>query len=135
MRQFIALALVLFGCIMPGAAQNSASVAGVITDPSGAVVPNVVVTLFARDNSLRFTTRTNRRGEYQFASVAPGEYLMEVEARHFAPAAAESVRVQRGRTSVLDIRIKLARVRTKVVVTSSSTARTVEESLQGARTR
>ena len=128
MRQFIAFfALVILGCIAQGAAQDSASVAGVITDPSGAVVPNVVVTLFARDNSLRFKARTNQRGEYQFASVAPGEYLMEVEARHFAPAAAESVRVQRGKTSVLDIRIKLARVRTKVVVTSSSTARTVEE--------
>ena len=128
MRQFIALfALVFFGCIMQGAAQDSGGVGGLITDPSGAAVPNAVVTLFARDNSLRFTTRTNQRGEYQFASVAPGEYLMEVEARHFAPAAAESVRVQRGRTLVLDIRIKLARVRTKVVVTSSSTARTVEE--------
>ena len=128
MRQFIALfALVFFGCIMQGAAQDSGGVGGLITDPSGAAVPNAVVTLFARDNSLRFTTRTNQRGEYQFASVAPGEYLMEVEACHFAPAAAESVRVQRGRTLVLDIRIKLARVRTKVVVTSSSTARTVEE--------
>ena len=128
MRQFIALfALVFFGCIMPGAAQDSGGVGGLITDPSGAAIPNAVVTLFARDNSLRFTTRTNRRGEYQFASVAPGEYLMEVEARHFAPAAAESVRVRRGAASTLDIQVKLARVRTKVVVTSSSTARTVEE--------
>ncbi len=128
MRQFIALfALVFFGCIMPGAAQDSGGIGGLITDPSGAAIPNAVVTLFARDNSLRFTTRTNRRGEYQFASVAPGEYLMEVEARHFAPAAAESVRVRRGAASTLDIQVKLARVRTKVVVTSSSTARTVEE--------
>ena len=128
MRQFIALfALVFFGCIMQGAAQDSGGVGGLITDPSGAAVPNAVVTLFARDNSLRFTTRTNQRGEYQFASVAPGEYLMEVEARHFAAAAAESVRVRRGAASTLDIQVKLARVRTKVVVTSSSTARTVEE--------
>ena len=127
MRQFIALALVLFGCILQGAAQDWGGVGGLITDPSGAAVPNAVVTLFARDNSLRFTTRTNRRGEYRFASVAPGEYLMEVEARHFAPAAAESVRVRRGAASTLDIQVKLARVRTKVVVTSSGTARTAEE--------
>ena len=55
MRQFIVLfALVLLGWLMQGVAQDSAGVAGLITDPSGAAVPNAVVTLFARDNSLRF---------------------------------------------------------------------------------
>ena len=128
MKQLITFfALVILGCTVQGVAQDSGGVAGSITDPSGAVVPNAAVTLFARDNSLRFTARTNQRGEYRLASVAPGEYLIEVEARHFAPTAAESVRVQRGTTAVLDIRIELARVRSKVVVTSSSTAQTVEE--------
>ena len=128
MIRIIALfALVLFSCVMPGEAQDSGSVAGVVTDPSGAAVGRAVVTLFARDNSLRLTTHTNRQGGYRFVSVAPAEYLIEVDARHFAPAAAKAVRVEAGKTSVLDVGIELARVRTKVVVTSSGTARTAEE--------
>ena len=126
-RAIVPILAGIFCSVMQGMAQDSAGVAGSITDPSGAAVPNAVVTLFARDNSLRFSARANRRGEYRFASIAPGEYLIEVEARDFAPTAAETILVQRGTASVLDIRIELARVRTKVVITSSSTARTVEE--------
>lgn len=49
----------------------STQLTGVVTDPSGAVVPGAEVTLKLPDGSTR-TTRTNAEGRYRFTNVAVG---------------------------------------------------------------
>lgn len=124
MRKSTAIfALTLLGWLMQVKAQDSATIEGSVMDQAGTAVPNAIVTLFARDNNLRFTSYTDQQGKYRFYSAAPGEYFIEVEARHFARTVTKSVRVKRGTTSILNIHIELAKLRTKIVVTPSGTAR------------
>src|SRR5580692_4764665 len=55
-----------------------ATVSGTITDPSGAVVPDVVVTIFSQDTGLKRSTPTDTAGEYRFAGLPTGTYSLRI---------------------------------------------------------
>ncbi len=61
--------------------QNAASLRGVVTDPSGAVVPGALVQLRGPGGEKRATT--DGAGSYDFASLNPGKYLVRVIAKGF----------------------------------------------------
>jgi vitamin B12 transporter len=111
-----------------GVAQAGATLAGRVTDPSGAVVAGAVVTLYARERrDLRLSTETDDAGAYRFERLAPGAYLVEVAAEGFAPSAAREVAVGRGGAAALDISLEVAGLSAEVVVTASDAPQTVDE--------
>ncbi len=59
--------------------------------------------------------------------MAPGEYLIKAEAAGFAPAAAQSLRVERDAATTLEISLPLAGVNEEVVITAQGTAQPVDE--------
>src|SRR5215207_6099983 len=94
----IACALLLAACL-PALAQGwqGATLSGRVTDPQGAGLPGAHVTLHERARTqLRLSASTDAAGAYRFERLAPGEYIVEVGARAFAPAAAQAVTVARG---------------------------------------
>jgi vitamin B12 transporter len=109
----------------PAAAE--ASITGRVLDPQGAGVAGALVTLYARAPQLRLTARADAAGAYSFARLAAGEYLLEADARGFAPAAAQRVRVRAGEAATADVRLEVAGLHTEVVVTASDTAQAVDE--------
>src|SRR5262249_2642135 len=60
------------------------SISGTVTDPMGAVVPNVTITLTASDTGQTRTTTTNSTGEYLFSSLSPGTYKVRIMASGFS---------------------------------------------------
>ncbi len=52
-------------------AQNSSSMNGVVTDSTGAVVPQTIVTLANTNTGISFTATTNSTGSYRFPNVPP----------------------------------------------------------------
>jgi beta-lactamase regulating signal transducer with metallopeptidase domain len=67
------------------AAQVFATFSGALTDPQGAVLPGVHVTLFNVDRQTKYDTQSNRRGEFEFVGLAPGEYALDVQVPGFKP--------------------------------------------------
>jgi TonB family protein len=57
---------------------------GVVTDPSGAVVPNCRVTAKNLDGTNQETAVTNSVGEYRLTGIPPGHYALEFAVRGFA---------------------------------------------------
>src|SRR5215831_19178803 len=55
---------------------TTADVAGVITDASGAVVPNATVTIRNEDTNDTRTAMTNESGQYRFSLLPPGNYVI-----------------------------------------------------------
>src|SRR5580704_1373140 len=53
-------------------AQDVSSMTGVVTDSSGAVVPDTVVTLTNKATGVKYTQTTNSTGSYRFENVPPG---------------------------------------------------------------
>ena len=124
---FVSILLILGGVAVVQAQTNGAAISGYIKDPQGANVPGATVRLYGRERSFSLVTATDSGGAYSFKNLAPGEYLVEAEASGFALAPAQSVDVERGKTTTHDVTLELSGVRSAVVITASDTPQTVDE--------
>ncbi len=59
------------------------AVKGVVSDPSGAVIPGAEVTLRETQTGFTAQRKTNDHGEYDFEQIAPGFYIIDTEAPGF----------------------------------------------------
>jgi len=66
----------------PALYAQSASLKGIVTDPSGAFVPGATVTIAGPD-AQQHRAQTDSRGAYLFQAVSPGAYSVRVEAKGF----------------------------------------------------
>jgi hypothetical protein len=81
----------------------TATVVGTITDPSGAVVPAVAVTLTNEDTHVASSTKTNGSGNYQFAFVQPGTYSVSATAQGFKSETRTNIPVTVNTTTRMDL--------------------------------
>lgn len=98
---FLSLAVLVLLCL-PSLllAQNQASVTGVVTDPSGAVIPNAGVTLSNPSTGVDYNAVTNSAGSYRIANVAPGPgYKLVISSTGFSPYQVENVYLNVGITA------------------------------------
>ena len=80
-----------FGCIIAALAFNSdslaqtvtASITGMVTDPSGAVIPGASVTAHNLDTGVDTATTTNGVGLYRIEFLAIGNYQLTAQANGF----------------------------------------------------
>src|SRR5580700_78945 len=70
-----------------------ATVSGTITDPSGAVVPNVSVTIVSQGTGLKRSALTDTAGEYRFAGLPTGNYSLLVAKTGFQSQLREGVQL------------------------------------------
>ena len=63
-----------------------ATIVGTVTDPSGASVPNVAVTLTNTDTGLSHVIPTNDAGQYVAVDLQIGHYRVKAEAKGFKVA-------------------------------------------------
>src|SRR5215471_10151210 len=68
-----------------------ATLTGIVTDPSGSVVPDAKVTLKESASGSSRETVTNGEGYYTFASVPVGSYVLSVDAKGFKTYKADQV--------------------------------------------
>jgi len=64
----------------PAWAQFTSNMQGVVQDSSGAVVPKASVTLINTATQVTRTTTSDQDGNFRFVSLAPGSYVVKVEA-------------------------------------------------------
>ena len=120
---------------------GTGALTGTITDPSGAVVPNAMVTATNLDTGQARTATTGADGTYKINLLTPGNYKVRFEAGGFKPVEIPSAAVNVTETEVLDRALEVgAQAQTvtvegevEVIQTASSalgtvaTARTVTE--------
>ena len=78
------LSLSIFG----GQASNSASVTGIVEDPSGGVIAEASVAITSLDRNESFSTTTDQAGRFRFAYLPVGAYQLRIERVGFATSAA-----------------------------------------------
>ena len=82
--QAFCISVCLSICAVGGWAQSTATLSGIITDPSGAVVPKAHVTVHSLSTGADRTIDTDSAGLYAVPSLQPGNYSVSVEAAGFA---------------------------------------------------
>jgi hypothetical protein len=99
--------------------QSSGDIAGVVSDPSNAVVPDAKVNL--KDNSKGNTqdTKTNKDGGYRFYLLAPGSYTVTVTASGFQTVN-RVVDVNIGQISNINFQLPLGSASQTVTVTEAA---------------
>src|SRR5436853_4519740 len=71
-------------CIQSVKAQTTfGSITGVVTDPSGAAVPNAQITVVNQDTGFSRRQSTANTGVYAVSNLAPGTYRVRIEAKGF----------------------------------------------------
>src|SRR5438067_1778231 len=70
---------------------EGATMNGVISDPKGAVVPDVEVVATRIETGTALRRTTNRAGIYVFASLQPGHYHLEVHKPGFKAVAIKEI--------------------------------------------
>jgi vitamin B12 transporter len=109
----------------PTFGQTAVALTGRVTDAQGALITKATVTLFARANNARLNTQTDEGGQFRFARLASGEYLLTVEAPGFARTA-RSLSIGTS-PAQLDVTLAEAGVNESVVITAANTPQTVDE--------
>jgi hypothetical protein len=108
----------LLGFLCQSAAAQTATtgdLTGTVTDPTGAVMPNVKVQLRDLAKGGTRETNTNDGGVYRFSLLAAGSYEVDISATGFQPAA-RTTTVSIGQITNLDIKLALGATTEKVVV-------------------
>ena len=105
-RLIVTVALVVL-CALGAIAQTSnGTIAGVVTDSTGAAIVNAKVTATSAATGDVRTTTTNSVGAYRFESVLPGTYLIEATADKFSVTKLSSVQVVASIITSVNIQLK-----------------------------
>jgi hypothetical protein len=105
-RALAVLPLVFVLSALSASAQILGELKGRITDPTGAAVPGVAVTLMQESTHLALHAKATNAGEYDFSQLNSGVYRVRVDAAGFSSLDRSGITVTTGQTVRLDLAIK-----------------------------
>jgi len=118
MRRF----LVCF-CFVPVLAWGqsyTASVRGIVTDPTQAGVPSARVTVVDVDRSVEYPTLTDSSGRYIFPTLPAARYTLTVQATGFRKGTRPAFRLEVQQQATIDMELTVGEVTTAVEVTAAA---------------
>src|SRR5262245_64002450 len=116
--RFLLSAFLVAG-LLSGAATAQAlygSIVGNVTDPQGAVLTAVSVTITNTGTGLKLNTVTDDTGAYIFRNLLPGTYSISLSAKGFKDIQQEDVIVTAGNPKRVDIKLQLGAAQQPVTV-------------------
>jgi hypothetical protein len=103
---------------------GTSALAGVVTDPSGAAIPNVTVTITSNDTGQTRTASTGVDGAYRFNLLPPGNYHVQFAIGGFKTAEVGSVALNVTETPQLNKTLEVGQQSEQVTV--EATAETLQ---------
>ena len=110
----LALPLLVYGQI------STATLTGIITDPTQAKVPAVHITLVNTATGVTNETSSNTQGEFTFTLMPPGDYRLSAEAAGFRRYNRTGLVMESGRTFRVDIAMELGQISEAIDVTGTA---------------
>ncbi len=112
-------------------AQGTSEIAGLVTDPTGAVVSGTTVTLVNSATGEKRTTVTTATGNYRFPALpVVGTYAVSVSPKGFKSTKIQGIVVSVGVTASADLKLELGATSEQVTVEASAeTVQTTESSV------
>jgi len=115
------VALVLLTGARPSFSQVfTATVTGVVTDPSGGVVPNATVTITNTGNNQTRTTTSSTNGSYTVSQLLPGLYELSAEVAGFKKFVQRGITLNANDSAQLNVRLDVGATSDTVEVTAAA---------------
>ncbi len=107
-RRYLYAAVAVIGSASVALGQSTATLSGVVTDPSGAAVPHASVVVHSLATGLDRDIVTDGAGLYVVPSLQPGDYKVEATAPGFSADVFQKVRLEVDQSSTLNLQLPAA---------------------------
>jgi hypothetical protein len=115
------LLVLLISTALPRAnGQQQATLSGIISDPSGAVIPDAAVRVTNTATQVTTTAVTNGTGYYLVLNLTPGSYTVVAQKEGFKTASQSGVTLQVAQSATLDLRLELGQTSQEVSVSGAA---------------
>src|SRR5262245_46949179 len=113
------LSLIAFVALVAAASPAGAQVAageitGIIHDSDGGAVPGATITVTNLATNQQRVVNSTADGAYTAASLAPGDYRIDIELAGFKPVRREGVRLATGEKARIDFDLSVGDIREQV---------------------
>ena len=122
--------IAVLGVFLGFAQVNRGTLTGVITDPTGAVVPGVKVTATHVETGTSSVAMASESGSYTIPALQIGVYRIEFEASGFKKAIRNQVQLDAGATLRQDLTLELGSVGESVSVSAEASPLETETTRQ-----
>jgi len=113
------------------AQSDLSSISGTVTDPSGAVVGDAIITLTSQSTGAIHKALTNRTGFYVIPGLAPGKYMIAVEAPGFEKLLSTNNNLDPSLPTSANLRLALGKTTQEVEVQAEETTLQADSSTLG----
>ncbi|MBI3282418.1 MAG: TonB-dependent receptor [Acidobacteria bacterium] len=110
---------------------QTATITGRVTDPTGAVVPDVGITVRSAETGTETQARTNEEGYYSVPSLAPGIYTLSASKQGFKPVRQSNLRLIVQQVARLDLMLEVGALEQTVEVSARAVLLESETSTLG----
>jgi predicted porin len=102
---FLLLLWLVMG-VFPAWAQTGASLSGVVTNQTGAALPDVAVTIKNLDSGATRTIATDGAGHFQASGLPPGRFAIRAAKQGFADETRTGISLAAGQDATVDIKMQ-----------------------------
>ena len=111
--------------------QTTATIVGTVTDPSGAVAPNVSITVTSEGTGLTRTTLTSQSGNYAVPLLPVGVYSVTAEAPGFKKKTSTGIVLEVNQEPRVDIVLEVGAATDTVTVSAEASVLQTENAVVG----
>ncbi|MBZ5500445.1 MAG: TonB-dependent receptor [Acidobacteriia bacterium] len=112
------LCFLFFGAAL--LAQSLTSLNGIVTDPSGSVVPKAAIVLVNLNTQATRQTTSDEAGRYSFAQVSPGNYRIRAKAQGFSDLVINDVALLVNTPTTVNLALKIGTLTQTIEVTAEA---------------
>jgi len=109
----------------------SGSLTGLVTDPSGGVVPGATVKLIDADKGFSYEAETDSAGRYVLRSLPPGNYRLSVSVAGFRTHAQEGITINVSQNATVDAVLQVGAQAETVEVSAAAPALSTQDAVTG----
>ena len=120
LTRVLVILLCLVCCSMAVGQSTGGRILGRVSDPSGAVIAGVKITLTNEATGVSRTGETNSDGDYVFVEVQPGSYQLEFERAGFKKNVRKALTVEVNQVLTMNSTLQVGEARETVEVTSEA---------------